>query len=40
MGLEPAIRKNVSYAYNEAGHVMYIDKKAREKLHKDASDRS
>jgi carboxypeptidase C (cathepsin A) len=37
MGLEPAIRKNVSYAYYEAGHMMYIDKKAREKLHKDVS---
>jgi len=35
MSLEPAIRKNVSFAYFEAGHMMYIDKKAREKLHKD-----
>jgi carboxypeptidase C (cathepsin A) len=35
MGLEPAVRKNVSFAYYEAGHMMYIDKKAREKLHKD-----
>lgn len=35
MGLEPSIRKNVSFAYYEAGHMMYIDKKAREKLHKD-----
>jgi carboxypeptidase C (cathepsin A) len=35
MGLEPAIRKNLGFAYYEAGHMMYIDKKAREKLHKD-----
>jgi carboxypeptidase C (cathepsin A) len=35
MGLEPSIRKNISFAYYEAGHMMYIDKKAREKLHKD-----
>jgi carboxypeptidase C (cathepsin A) len=35
MMLEPAIRKNVSFTYYEAGHMMYIDKKAREKLHKD-----
>ncbi len=35
MMLEPSIRKNVSFTYYEAGHMMYIDKKAREKLHKD-----
>jgi carboxypeptidase C (cathepsin A) len=35
MMLEPAIRKNVTFTYYEAGHMMYIDKKAREKLHKD-----
>ena len=35
MGLEPPIRKNLSFSYYEAGHMMYIDKKAREKLHKD-----
>ena len=35
MGLEPAVRKNISFTYYEAGHMMYIDKKAREKLHKD-----
>src|SRR5215472_3080510 len=37
MGLEPPIRKNISFAYYEAGHMMYIDKKAREKLHKDVT---
>ncbi len=35
MSLEPAVRKNASFAYYEAGHMMYIDKKAREKLHRD-----
>jgi carboxypeptidase C (cathepsin A) len=37
MSLEPAIRKNVSFTYYEAGHMMYIEKKSREKLHKDVS---
>lgn len=35
MNLEPSIRKNVSFTYYEGGHMMYIDKKAREKLHRD-----
>jgi carboxypeptidase C (cathepsin A) len=38
MNLEPSVRKNVSFTYYEAGHMMYIDKKAREKLHKDVDD--
>lgn len=37
MLLEPPIRKNVSFTYYEGGHMMYIDKKAREKLHKDVA---
>ena len=37
MNLEPAIRKNISFAYYEAGHMMYIEKKSREKLHRDVS---
>ncbi len=37
MNLEPAIRKNVSFTYYEAGHMMYIEKKSREKLHRDMS---
>ncbi|MBI1759797.1 MAG: peptidase S10 [Acidobacteria bacterium] len=37
MSLEPAIRKNASFAYYEAGHMMYIEKKSREKLHKDVT---
>ena len=35
LNLEPAIRKNLSFAYYEAGHMMYIEKKSREKLHRD-----
>jgi carboxypeptidase C (cathepsin A) len=37
MNLDPAIRKNVSFAYYEAGHMMYIEKKSREKLHADVA---
>ncbi|MBO0857613.1 MAG: peptidase S10 [Chloracidobacterium sp.] len=35
MNLEPSIRKNVSFAYFEAGHMMYVEKKSREKLRQD-----
>ncbi len=38
MHLEPPIRKNVSFAYYEAGHMMYIDEKEHHKLHKDIDD--
>lgn len=37
MSLEPSIRKNISFAYYEAGHMMYIEKKSREKAHRDVS---
>jgi carboxypeptidase C (cathepsin A) len=37
MSLEPSIRKNISFAYYASGHMVYIDKKAREKLHKDVT---
>lgn len=37
MNLEPAIRKNITFTYYEAGHMMYIEKKSREKLHKDVT---
>jgi carboxypeptidase C (cathepsin A) len=37
MNLEPPIRKNISFTYYEAGHMMYIEKKSREKLHKDVA---
>jgi carboxypeptidase C (cathepsin A) len=35
MGLEPPIRKNISFTYYESGHMVYIDEKAHAKLHKD-----
>jgi carboxypeptidase C (cathepsin A) len=35
MNLEPAMRKNISFAYYESGHMVYIDRKAHDKLHKD-----
>ena len=35
MMLEPDVRKNISFAYYEAGHMVYIDQKADDKLHKD-----
>ena len=38
MSLEPSIRKNVSFTYYEAGHMMYIEKKSREKLHRDVTN--
>ena len=38
MNLEPPIRKNIGFTYYEAGHMVYIDRKAREKLHKDVDD--
>ena len=38
MHLEPPLRKNVSFAYYESGHMVYIDEKAHHKLHKDVDD--
>ncbi len=38
MHLEPPIRKNISFAYYESGHMVYIDEKAHHKLHKDVDD--
>jgi carboxypeptidase C (cathepsin A) len=35
MQLEPSIRKNISFDYYESGHMVYIDQKAHDKLHKD-----
>jgi carboxypeptidase C (cathepsin A) len=37
MSLEPQIRKNISFTYYEAGHMMYIEKKSREKCHRDVA---
>jgi carboxypeptidase C (cathepsin A) len=33
MGLEPEVRKNVSFTYVEGGHMSYVDEKAHHKLH-------
>jgi carboxypeptidase C (cathepsin A) len=38
MNLEPSVRKNVSFAYYEGGHMMYIDEKEHHKLRKDVND--
>jgi carboxypeptidase C (cathepsin A) len=38
MDLEPAIRKNISFAYYASGHMVYIDQKAHDKLHKDVDN--
>jgi carboxypeptidase C (cathepsin A) len=38
MNLEPSMRKNISFAYYAAGHMMYVDEKERHKLHKDIDD--
>lgn len=37
MNLEPSVRKNVRFAYYESGHMIYIDGKANDKLHKDVT---
>jgi len=38
MQLDPSIRKNVSFTYYESGHMVYIDRKAHDKLHKDVDE--
>jgi len=38
MHLEAPMRKNISFAYYEAGHMMYIDEKEHHKLHKDVDE--
>ena len=38
MNLEPPIRKNISFAYYESGHMVYIDERAHDKLHKDVDE--
>jgi len=37
MGLDPESRSRVSYAYYPAGHMMYIEKSSRKKLHDDVA---
>jgi carboxypeptidase C (cathepsin A) len=35
MHLEPPIRKHISFDYYESGHMVYIDQKAHDKMHRD-----
>ena len=37
MNLDPQLRRNVSFAYYEAGHMMYIEKNSLKKLKEDAA---
>jgi len=37
MNLDPALRKNISFEYYEAGHMMYVEKNSLKKLHDDAA---
>jgi len=37
MNLDPQLRKNVSFAYYESGHMMYIEKNSLKKLKDDAT---
>jgi carboxypeptidase C (cathepsin A) len=37
MNLDPSLRKNVSFAYYEAGHMMYIERTSLRKLQTDAA---
>ena len=37
MNLDPTLRRNVSFTYYEAGHMMYIDVRELKKLHTDAA---
>jgi len=38
MGLDPTIRPHITFAYYQSGHMVYIDTKARDKLHKDVDN--
>jgi len=37
INLDPTLRKNVSFNYYEAGHMMYIEKNSLKKLKDDVS---
>jgi carboxypeptidase C (cathepsin A) len=37
LNLDPSLRKNVSFAYYPAGHMMYIEKGSLKKLKDDAA---
>ncbi len=38
MGFEPSVRKNISFDYFAAGHMVYIDQQAHDKLHHDVDE--
>jgi carboxypeptidase C (cathepsin A) len=38
MNLEPPARKNIGFAYYESGHMVYIDRKAHDKMHRDVDE--
>ena len=38
MNLDPTLRKNISFSYYEAGHMMYIEKTSLKKLKDDAAN--
>ncbi|MGH9736189.1 MAG: S10 family peptidase [Candidatus Acidiferrales bacterium] len=38
MDLDPTIRPHISFAYYQSGHMVYIDRKAHDKLHKDVDN--
>jgi carboxypeptidase C (cathepsin A) len=35
MNLDPAIRSNINFTFYESGHMLYIERKAREQLKND-----
>lgn len=37
MNLDPSLKKNITFDYYEAGHMMYIEKNSLKKLHDDAA---
>jgi len=37
LNLDPALRRNITLEYYEAGHMMYIEKNSLKKLHNDAA---
>ena len=37
LNLDPSLRKNITFNYYEAGHMMYIEKNSLKKLKDDAA---
>jgi carboxypeptidase C (cathepsin A) len=37
LNLDPSLRRNISWSYYEAGHMMYIEKRSLKKFHDDAA---